>query len=34
MMENILKDYKWNDPKFSSLKSNDLILKLDKITLN
>ena len=32
MMENILNDYKWNDPKLSSLKSNDLILKLDKIT--
>ena len=34
MMENLLKDYKWNDPQFSSLKSNDLILKLDRITLN
>ena len=32
MMENLLKDYKWNDQKFSSLKTNDLILKLDKIT--
>ena len=32
MMENVLKDYKWNDPQLSSIKSNDLILKLDKIT--
>ena len=32
MMENLLKDYKWNEPELSSIKSNDLITKLDKIT--
>ena len=32
MMENLLKDYKWNDKKFSSFKSNDLIFKLNNHT--
>ena len=32
MMENLLKDYQWNDKKFSSLKSNDLIIKLNNLT--
>ena len=32
MMENLLKDYQWNDKKFSSLKSNDLIFKLNNLT--
>ena len=32
MIENLLKDYKWNEPQLSSIKSNELIMKLDKIT--
>ena len=31
-MENLMKDYKWNDPELNSIKNNDLILKLYKNT--
>ncbi len=31
MLENILKDYKWNNPQLNSIDNNKLLLNLKKI---
>ena len=32
MFENLMKDYKWNNPQLSSLENNEFIIKLKNIT--
>ena len=31
MLENLLQDYKWNNPDLNSIKNNELIYKLQQI---
>ena len=31
MLENLLKDYKWNNPDLNTIKNNELIYKLEQI---
>ena len=32
IMENMMKDYKWNNPDLNSIKKNELIIKFNNLT--
>ena len=33
-LENLFKDYKWNDPKLNSIDNNELVSKIENLTIN
>ena len=33
-LENLFKDYKWNDPKLNRIENNDLIAKIKNLSIN